>query len=60
MIRQGLPAGYAADDGAALHFIGKRLHQCIASRPKAKCYRVEKKGNEVLERELEMTPLGGA
>jgi dipeptidase E len=35
-----LPAGVAADDGAAIHYIDKRIHRCVASRPKARAYRV--------------------
>ena len=26
--------GYAADDGAALHFVGRGLHRVVASRPR--------------------------
>lgn len=53
--------GYAADDGAALHFIGKDLVRCIASRPAARTYRVERAGNEVKETPIEptlLTPAG--
>jgi dipeptidase E len=28
-----LPAGFAADDGAALHFVGRRLLRVVSSRP---------------------------
>jgi peptidase E len=38
-----LPAGYAADDGAALVFRGTDLAECISSRPSAGCYRVERR-----------------
>lgn len=59
MIRRGvLPAGYAADDGAALHFVGRRLHRVVSSRPEAKVYRVRKSGSEVVERALEVEYLG--
>jgi hypothetical protein len=27
--------GYAADDGAALHFLGPELHKVVSSRPSA-------------------------
>ena len=37
-----LAAGYAADDGAALHFVGTRLEAVVASRPNARAYRVER------------------
>jgi dipeptidase E len=36
-----LPAGYAADDGAALVFDGTELREVVASRPEATAYRVE-------------------
>jgi peptidase E len=40
MIEAGqLRAGYAADDGAALHFIDDGLHKVVASRPNARAYR---------------------
>ena len=44
--------GYAADDGAALHFAGQRLLRCITSRPSARVYRVEKFGNAIVETAL--------
>jgi peptidase E len=37
-----LPAGYAADDGAALVFRGATLDGCVGSRPAAAAYRVER------------------
>jgi len=37
-----LPAGYAADDGAALVFHGTELSEVVASRPDARGYRVER------------------
>jgi len=37
-----LPAGYAADDGAALVFRGTELAEVVASRPAARGYRVER------------------
>ena len=50
--------GYAADDGAALHFAGERLLRAVASRPGARAYRVEPVGDEVVESELEIAYLG--
>ena len=44
-----IAAGYAADDGAGLHFIDGRLHRAISSRPKAKAYRLELRGRTVRE-----------
>jgi peptidase E len=37
-----LPGGYAADDGAALHFRAGRLWRVVTSRPTARAYRVER------------------
>jgi len=34
-------AGFAIDDGAAIHFVGTDVHGVIASRPKAAAYRVQ-------------------
>ncbi len=36
-----LAGGFAADDGAALHFVGDELAEVVTSRPRAKAYRVE-------------------
>jgi hypothetical protein len=50
--------GYAADDGAALHFRGEDLAGVVSSRPRAQAYRVEPVGAEVIETPLEVTYLG--
>ena len=43
LIAEGaIPAGYAADDGAALVFRGTELAEVVASRPDARAYRVER------------------
>jgi peptidase E len=39
---EAMPAGYAADDGAALVFDGTNLVEVVASRPEARAYRVER------------------
>lgn len=41
--------GYAADDGAALHFVDGELVEVVASRPQARAYRVVRAGSEVIE-----------
>jgi peptidase E len=41
LIDAGLPPGYAADDGAALHFVGAELREVVVSLPGARAYRVE-------------------
>lgn len=40
-----LPAGYAADDGAAIVYRGTTLEECVASRPEARVVRVEADGD---------------
>jgi dipeptidase E len=43
LIAEGsIPAGYAADDGAALVFGGTELAEVVSSRPDARGYRVER------------------
>jgi dipeptidase E len=47
-----LRAGYALDDGAALHFINGDIHKVITSRPHAKAYYVQSKNKKIEENEL--------
>ena len=43
LVAGGFPAGYAADEGAALHFdAAGTLVEAVASRPDARAYRVER------------------
>ena len=37
-----LPAGVAADDFAAIHYVDRRIVRCVASRAGARAYRVER------------------
>jgi dipeptidase E len=41
LVDGGFPAGYAADDCAALHFEGTELREVVCSRAGARAYRVE-------------------
>ena len=41
LVADGFPPGYAADDGAALHFVGTELREVVSSRDGARAYRVE-------------------
>jgi peptidase E len=52
LVEGGLPAGWAADDGVALHFAGASLVGTVSSRPSAMAYRVEKVGGKVVETPL--------
>ena len=46
----GMCAGYAAEDGAALHFTGERLAGVVTSRPKARAYRMRRTESGRVER----------
>jgi dipeptidase E len=59
-IAAGMQAGYAADDGAALHFHGPHLLEVVSSRPQAAAYRVERIGENVTEARLPVRFLGEA
>jgi dipeptidase E len=50
-----LPSGYAADDGAALHFEGTTLAAVVCSRRTACAYRVERSGDSAREEALPHT-----
>lgn len=47
-----LPAGVAADDGVAIHFMGQKIFRCVSSRPKALAFRVERHGLRAIEAPL--------
>jgi peptidase E len=55
----GMRPGYAASDGAALHFEGTELAHVVGSRPDARALRVEAVGGEVVETELAVRHLRG-
>jgi len=50
--------GYAAEDGAALHFVGTELSRVVASRPEARGYRLDPLGERVVEMRIATTYLG--
>jgi dipeptidase E len=56
-IGDGMRAGFAADDGVALHFRGSLLERVVSARAGARAYRVETSGRSVLEFPLELTQL---
>jgi dipeptidase E len=53
LIKNGFPAGFAADDGAAIHFVGRKVHRCVSSRNSAQVYRVERMKDRVVETPLQ-------
>ena len=42
LVAGGMTAGYAADDGCALHFVDGALREAVSSRPQAHGYRVKR------------------
>jgi peptidase E len=56
-----LPGGYAADDGAAVLFTGRRLAECVVSQRGARVVRVSPDGaGGVIEQQLPVRLLTGA
>jgi dipeptidase E len=55
----GLPAAYAADDGAALHFIDGEFAEAVASHPDARAYRVHLREGQLLEEPIPTRFLAG-
>ena len=52
LVAAGMPAGYAADDGAALVFEDATLREVVSSRPNAAGYRVELRDGAIVEDKL--------
>jgi dipeptidase E len=50
--------GTAADDGVALHYIDGKLARVVANRPRAKGYRLTRRGRRTVERALPTRYLG--
>ncbi len=59
-VGDGVRPGYAADDGAALHFVHRELRRVVSSRPRAGAYRVEPGAGDVVETPLPVHYLGEA
>jgi peptidase E len=59
-IAGGMPGGFAAEDGAALHFVGDELARVVSSRPESSAFRVERVDREVVETALVTHYLGAA
>jgi peptidase E len=57
-LASGMRPGYAADDGAALHFIGGELADVVTSRPGAGAFHVQSVGGEAIESPLAARFLG--
>ena len=58
-VADGLPAGYAADDAAALRFEGRELAEAVVSSADARAFRVQLDGARVVEQALPCRSLAG-
>ena len=57
LVENGLPAGVAADDDVALHYLGNELREVVTTREGAGAYRVSADGEEALPaRLLDVSP----
>jgi dipeptidase E len=57
LLRNGLPAGYAADAGVGLHFVDGELQEAVACDEGSRAYRLEVRGGEVVETPIEARPV---
>ncbi|MFZ2114099.1 MAG: peptidase E [Solirubrobacteraceae bacterium] len=58
LVGEGMRAGYAADDGVALHFKGTKLDRVVSSRERGGAFHVRRGGGQVRETALEVSYLG--
>ncbi len=58
LVGEGFPAGYAAEDDVALHFVGTELSAAVSPREDGRAFRVERVDGEARETELPVTPIG--
>jgi peptidase E len=58
-VADGMRAGYAVEDGVALHFNGPNLERAVSSRPDGGAFLVEPAHDGVRETPLEVVQLGG-
>jgi dipeptidase E len=56
-VADGMRAGFAADDGVALHFRGRRLKRVVSSRAGARAYRVAHRAGGIVETPLDVCHL---
>ncbi len=58
LLERKIQNGFAADDGAALHFVDEKLEHVVGSRPNARAYSVKLEAGNVVETPLETRYLG--
>jgi dipeptidase E len=58
LVRRGFPPILALDNGAAAHFVGRKLTEIVTSRPRARAFLITKESGTVSERPLVVRYLG--
>jgi dipeptidase E len=57
LLKDGLPAGYAADAGVGLHFVNRELQEVVACNEGTQAYRLELSDGQVVETPIEARAL---
>ncbi len=57
-VAEGMSAGFAVEDGVALHFRGTHLEHVVSSRADGRAFRVQRRGARVREEPLDARYLG--
>ena len=60
LLGEGMCDGFAAEDGSALHFVGRELHGVVTSRPLAQAHRMRRSRGTIVRSPLPRHYLGGA
>jgi dipeptidase E len=60
VVDERLPEGYAADDGTALLFAGRRLVECVGSQPGQSIVQVKRIGGQPVQVTMPVRPLEAA
>ena len=58
-VANGFPAGLAAEDGVAFHFVDRQLREAVTARPNGRAFRVEASNGQAMETALPVRFLGG-
>jgi dipeptidase E len=54
LVRDGFPAGYAAENNVGVHFVGTELAEAVTSKPGGQAFHVVSRDDEVVETPLDV------
>jgi dipeptidase E len=57
-VANGFPAGLAAEDAVAFHFVDRELREIVSARPESRAFRVEARDGQAVETPLPVRYLG--